>query len=76
MKKLFVLLLLMATGCDGGRTYEPVRVELYSSGKLVHEWTTVGKTSSPPGGDKLFFTDASTGREVTLTGDWVVTRIE
>jgi hypothetical protein len=82
MKKIFLLLVIgiSALSCTDavkekylanyGNSF---KVEMYSGGKLVREWTSTGKVSTEKESDGYFFKDKSTGKLVEVSGDVVIT---
>jgi hypothetical protein len=52
------------------------RVELWSGGQLVHEWTSTGKVLNERESDGYYFCDEKTKRLVRVTGDLVITVID
>jgi hypothetical protein len=80
MKRLSLLLLLLCLGCtsaERGKVLSygsPHKVELYSGGEKVREWTSTGKVHNETNSDGFYFTDKDTGAHVRVTGDVVVTR--
>lgn len=51
------------------------KIEMYSGGKLVREWTSTGKVLSEPNSDGYYFKDKETGRLVEVSGDVVITKL-
>lgn len=51
------------------------RVELWSGGKLVREWTSTGKVESESQSDGYYFVDVESRELVRVTGDLVITSI-
>lgn len=47
-------------------------VTLYSGGKEVRKWTSTGKVATESQSDGWYFTDASNGKLVRVSGDVVV----
>lgn len=52
------------------------KVQLYSGGTMVQEWTSTGKVMSLQAEDGWQFVDAETGRLVIVTGDLVITKLD
>ncbi|RLB65910.1 MAG: hypothetical protein DRH08_07340 [Deltaproteobacteria bacterium] len=84
MTKPLIVLALLATlaGCTDARRAkaggygDQHKVELYSGGMKVREWTSSGKVLSEEASDGYFFSDAETGALVEVSGDVVITRLD
>lgn len=48
------------------------KIELYSGGQLVREWTSTGKVLTEEHSDGYYFTDTATNRLVRVSGDLVI----
>jgi len=83
MKKLLVVLALalVATGCtDATKSKifglgDQFKIEMYSGGVKVREWTSTGKVLSEKSSDGYYFTDKATGKLVEVSGDCVITQL-
>ena len=51
------------------------KVEMYSGGQMVREWTASGKVSSEQSSDGYFFNDKATGKLIEVAGDVVITQL-
>lgn len=51
------------------------KVEMYSGGKLVREWTSTGKVSIEEGTDGYYFKDKDTGKLIEVSGDVIITKL-
>jgi len=51
------------------------KIELWSGGKKVQEWTSTGKVMSESNSDGYFFCDKTTKKLVRVTGDLVITAL-
>lgn len=51
------------------------RVEMYSGGQMVREWTASGKVRSGGGSDGYYFNDKATGKLIEVAGDIVITQL-
>ena len=51
------------------------KVEMYSGGELVREWTSIGKVSSEGNTDGYYFKDKTTGKLIEVSGDVVITKL-
>lgn len=82
MKKLLIVLCVVLSGCtDAARSQFAAygsehRVELYSGGQLVREWTSTGKVVTEVDSDGYYFTDKETKQLVRVSGNLVITPIE
>jgi len=52
------------------------KVEMYSGGSKVREWTSTGKVLSEKGSDGYFFNDQQSGKLVEISGDVVITPLD
>jgi len=50
------------------------KVEMYSGGQKVREWTSSGKVLSEDGSDGYYFNDSETGKLIEVSGDVVITK--
>lgn len=50
------------------------KVEMYSGGQKVREWTASGKVISEQGSDGYYFNDKVTGKLIEVAGDVVITQ--
>lgn len=79
---LFIASLVFIGGCSnaGVASMQALgvdhRIELWSGGQKVMEWTSSGKVFSEDGSDGYYFCDKKTNRLVRVTGDIVVTPID
>lgn len=79
MLKYLIIGLLLLTGCTDAYTAQwqsiasEHKIELYSGGELVKEWTSTGKVLSEENSDGYYFKDKLTGKLVRVTGDLVIT---
>jgi hypothetical protein len=83
MKRILCLTcLVFALGCtdaEWDRTLNygtHFKIEMYSGGKLVREWTSTGKIDSEKHSDGYYFRDKETGKLVTVSGDVVITALD
>lgn len=73
---------VLLTGCvdakmaDFGSYGAKSRVELWSGGQKVHEWTSTGKVLNEQSSDGYYFRDSDTGKLVRVTGDVVIAPVE
>lgn len=84
MKKMIAALVLatamLATGCTDAATAglfaigSQHRVQLYSGGKLVGEWTSTGAVKNENQSDGYFFKDQASGKLICVTGTIVITQ--
>jgi hypothetical protein len=51
------------------------KVEMYSGGVKVREWTASGKVQSEEQSDGYYFNDKETGKLVEVSGDVVITKL-
>lgn len=51
------------------------KVEMYSGGQKVREWTASGKVISEQGSDGYYFNDKATGKLIEVAGDVVITQL-
>jgi len=51
------------------------KVELYSGGNKVREWTSSGKVESEEASDGYFFSDKETGKLIEVSGNVVITQL-
>ena len=51
------------------------KVEMYSGGQKVREWTASGKVNSEGGSDGYYFNDKATGKLIEVAGDVVITQL-
>ena len=51
------------------------KVEMYSGGQKVREWTASGKVISEQGSDGYYFNDKVTGKLIEVAGDIVITQL-
>ena len=51
------------------------KVEMYSGGVKVREWTSSGKVRSEDRSDGYYFNDKETGKLIEVSGDVVITRL-
>lgn len=78
MKKL-IFLSLFLVGCTDASVArfeaynEKHKIELYSGGELVKEWTSTGKVHAEEQSDGYFFMDEKTKKLVRVSGDLVIT---
>ena len=76
-----LLALCFFTGCTDAYISQvqsigsPHRVELWSGGQMVREWTSTGKVLSETNSDGYYFCDKETGKLVRVTGDLVITPV-
>jgi hypothetical protein len=81
MKYILILLLISLIGCtDAGRAKfggygDKFKVEMYSGGQKVREWTSTGKVLSEEGSDGYYFNDSETGKLIEVSGDVVITKL-
>lgn len=82
MKRALLLLSLAAlAGCTDASVARlqalgcPHKVELYSGGQKVREWTSTGKVQSEEQSDGYYFCDKETNVLVRVSGDLVITPI-
>lgn len=82
MKTLITLLAVtMLIGCtDAERSKlggygDKFKVEMYSGGQKVREWTSSGKVISEEGSDGYYFNDSETGKLIEVSGDVVITKL-
>ena len=77
-----VLMAVLLSGCTDAFKSEiqsygsKHRIELWSGGQKVHEWTSTGKVVSEDRSDGYYFRDQETNKLVRVTGDLVITPIE
>ncbi len=87
LKKSSVLVIacicwLGLTGCTDGQRKDIAalgnqhRVEMYSGGTKVREWTSTGYVESSSKSDGYFFTDAKTHKLIKISGDIVITMLD
>ena len=81
MKRLALVLVLCLVGCTDAEISQlqsygsPHRIELWSGGQKVREWTSTGKVLSESESDGYYFCDKETGKLVRVTGDLVITPV-
>ena len=81
MKYTLILLLIPLIGCtDAGRAKiggygDKFKVEMYSGGEKVREWTSSGKVLSEQGSDGYYFNDSESGKLIEVSGDVVITKL-
>ena len=81
MRALLIVAVLCFSGCtDAFKSQIEAygnkhRIELWSGGEMVHEWTSTGKVMSEEHSDGYYFKDDDTGKLVRVTGDLVITPI-
>ena len=82
MKTLITLLVVatLASCTDAERAKfggygDKFKVEMYSGGQKVREWTSSGKVLSEDGSDGYYFNDADTGKLIEVAGDVVITKL-
>lgn len=51
------------------------KVEMYSGGQKVREWTASGKVISEQGSDGYYFNDKATSKLIEVAGDVVITQL-
>ena len=51
------------------------KVEMYSGGTKVREWTASGKVLSEQNSDGYYFNDEESGQLIEVSGDVVITRL-
>ena len=51
------------------------KVEMYSGGQKVREWTSSGKVLSEQGSDGYYFNDKDSGKLIEVSGDVVITKL-
>ena len=78
---VFVALILAAGCTDANRAQYGAlgakhRIEMYSGGKKVREWTSTGKPHTEQQSDGYFFVDAESEELVRVSGDIVVTQLK
>ena len=82
MRYATLAMAIMLTGCTdafqaGVQSFgSKHRIELWSGGQKVHEWTSTGKVLSEENSDGYYFCDKETNKLVRVTGDLVITPIE
>lgn len=83
MKRLAMAFVLLASiGCTDAWQSQissygsKHRIELWSGGTKVQEWTSTGKVVSEENSDGYYFCDSETNKLVRVTGDLVITPIE
>lgn len=75
----YLLLIPLFVGCTDAYTAQwqsiaaEHKIELYSGGELVKEWTSTGKVLSEDNSDGYYFKDKASGKLVRVTGDLVIT---
>ena len=52
------------------------KVEMYSGGQKVREWTSSGKVLSEEGSDGYYFKDKDSGKLIEVAGDVVITKLD
>lgn len=83
MKRIVLCLIAVAlvAGCtDATRSKltgygDQFKIEMYSGGVKVREWTSSGKVLSENGSDGYYFNDKSTGKLIEVSGDVVITEL-
>lgn len=81
MRVTLLLACFMLAGCtDAARSSlasygSKHKIELYSGGQMVREWTSTGKVVNEQDSDGYYFCDAETNVVVRVTGDLVITPI-
>ena len=51
------------------------KIEMYSGGVLVKEWTSTGKVSNEENSDGYYFRDKETGKLIEVSADVVITKL-
>lgn len=84
MKTLYTILtitfLTLSMSCtDAGRAKiggygDKFKIEMYSGGQKVREWTSSGKVLSEEHSDGYYFNDTVTGKLTEISGDVVITK--
>jgi hypothetical protein len=74
---LFILSLSCtdATRSKLGGYGDEFKIEMYSGGQMVREWTSSGKVLSEEGSDGYYFNDKNTGKLVEVSGEVVITKL-
>jgi len=82
MKYLIILVIgIVSLSCtDAERSKiggygDKFKVEMYSGGQKVREWTSSGKVLSENGSDGYYFNDNETGKLIEVSGDVVITKL-
>jgi hypothetical protein len=82
MKQFTLLMMLFAFGCSDAATSSwsalgcKHKVELYSGGQKVREWTSTGKVNNESESDGYYFCDVETKKLVRVSGTLVITQVE
>ncbi len=84
MKKLILIMAiaLLPIGCKDATQAQfrslgkRHRVEMYSGGQKVREWTSTGNISNEVHSDGWYFEDEATGKLVEVTGQLVITVLD
>jgi len=82
MKKVIAVLVvgILMAGCSGdvaslGAIGNEHKIEMYSGGVKVREWTSTGKVQSEVDSDGYYFRDKETRMYTTVSGDVVITAL-
>ncbi len=84
MKTKYIILAIVASltfSCtDAGRAKiggygDKFKIEMYSGGQKVREWTSSGKVLSEEHSDGYYFNDDITGKLTEISGDVVITKL-
>lgn len=83
MKKLITIAIISlclascadATKAKIGGYGDDHKVEMYSGGEKIREWTSSGKVLSEADSDGYFFKEKDTGKLIEVSGDVVITRL-
>lgn len=82
MKALILAVLLLPlvgctdAGCSKTLSYKKSKVQLWSGGKVVREWTSTGRVHDDESGGGYYFVDSETKKMVRVQGDVSVQEIE
>ena len=84
MNKVIVLGLLVLGFCAGCKDSDMAqwnsmgkrhKIELYSCGNKIGEWTSTGNVSNENHSDGYYFMDATTGKNIEISGTVIITQL-
>ena len=58
-----------------GGLNDEFKIELFSGGKMVREWTSTGKANNEDSSDGYYFKCKDTGKLIEVSGDVVITKL-
>lgn len=78
---MVLALVMLASGCTDATQSkimgygDQYKVEMYSGGQKVREWTSSGKVKSEANSDGYYFMDKETDKLIEVAGDVVITQL-